>query len=169
MLPPYARAIVNERDAGRHPPGILMAIHDEWVKVQHAVYPFVFVPEADFLAGKYDFWFCAGLPVFLRAGGRESPSWLALAGELGAVTAPVTVFHPIHCPLGLDVADLMSDIAHGKLFGDAVWVDFIDENFPWPQWWTWARDEAYRGRAAAAMNERLPGLGREPDRAVGAS
>lgn len=169
MLPPYARAIVDERNAGRHPAGIVVALSDEWQKVTHALYPGVLALEADYLAGKYEWWFCAGVPLFVLAGGRQAATWLALAGELGEVTAPVTVYHSIYCPRGLGVDELMSNIARRKLLEWATWLEFADHNWPWPQFWTWARHETYQAHYRAELAERIPLGRREPDRAMGTS
>jgi hypothetical protein len=146
MLPPYAKAIVNSRFDGRHPAMILMCVGAQWVKINDHRYPFVFVPEADYLRGCYDFWFCAGVPVTLYAESTETATWLQLAGDLADVTAPVgiqsTYFE------GHEVDYVMREIRAARYLDDAWWLE-RDPVSGWPPWWSDARDLRY-----SSMRER---------------
>lgn len=149
MMPPYARAIVNERRAGRHPELVIIGVSDQWMRGTDPLYPFVFVLEDDYLAGKYEFWWLAGLAVQLECHCREADTWPHLAGTLAQHTAPVIVRHSVHYPAGEDVAEVMRDIAYGRLWPEADWCGFEASNVPWPRWWSWARDERYAAELAA--------------------
>lgn len=143
MLPPYAREIVAARQDGRHPSMILVAIapRDRWFKVNDHRYPFVFVPEDAYTAGRIDWWWAAGVPVTLYAESSADSTWLHLAGALAELAAPVVVEAAI-LPPGLEVDAIMRQIRYGQLFAGAPWVELAPGN-GWPQWWSEARDLRY--------------------------
>lgn len=143
MLPPYAREIVNTRQAGRHPDMILIAIapREAWFKVNDHRYPFVFVPEDAYTAGRLDFWWVAGVPVTLYAESSDDATWLHLAGTLGDLTAPIAV-QARALEAGIEVDAIMRAIRYGTLYAGAEWVE-LDPVSRWPQWWSEARDLRY--------------------------
>lgn len=148
MLPPYARAVVNERSEGRHPSMIILGLSSEWFRVNDPTYPFVFVPEAQFALGKFEWWWVAGVPVWIDARECDTASYLQLASEVADWTGPVLVTDGLHYQ-DTDVADIMREISRGQFLAQASWVQFNPANDPWPQWWTWERHRQYEQRCAA--------------------
>ena len=140
MLPPYARAILNDRMSGRHPEMILITIGAQWTRIHDHRYPFVFVPEADYLRGRYDFYFVAGVPVMLYAEATETETWLRLAGQLADHTAPVGVWSVMH--EGTEVDAVMRSIRDRRWLADAWWLE-LDARTGWPAWWSDDRDIHY--------------------------
>lgn len=154
MLPPYARAIANQRQDGNHPDMILITIgaRANWMKINDHRYPFVFVPEEEYLRGRYEFWFAAGVPVTLYAEATETQTWLQLAGELADTTAPIGV--QSHKHEGTEVDSIMLSIKAGQWLADAWWLE-LDPVSGWPPWWSDARDRRYwRMREAWAAEQR---------------
>lgn len=143
MLPPYARDVVNARQSGRHPDMVLIAIapRERWFRIDDHRFPFVFVPEDQYLAGRFVWWWLAGVPVTLYAESSSEATWLHLAGKLAEFAAPV-IISAACAEEGEEVDALMRRLRYGTLHAGAPWLEF-DPVTRWPQFWSEARDLAY--------------------------
>lgn len=92
-LPPYGRAVLEARDAAVARGGCLELVRvfygsDCWQQAKDAA-PALCVPAQEYEPGKYDWTPAAGLPVeIIWLDGEQA---LALAAEIAAVAAPVTI------------------------------------------------------------------------------
>lgn len=148
MLPAYARAIVNERAAGQHPPQIIIGIGPEWFRINHHLYPFAFAKEGDFLAGRFDWWWIAGVPVYVESC-AETAATLRLLGELADWTAPIWLNFPLHFLSGAEACDLFADIRAGRWLKSARFLEFDPSNDGHCQFWSVERAARYHDRAQA--------------------
>lgn len=148
MLPAYARQVVAERDAGRHPPAVMVGTGPTWFRRRHHLYPFVFALEDQVLAGRLDWWWLRGLPVVVESEASIEAT-LQLAGELADHAAPVLVTYTAHFIVARDVVELMHEIRAGTWLQGHRALTFDGANGGHCQYWSHAREERYLERREA--------------------
>lgn len=134
MLPAYARAIVQARERGDHPPLVSVLYVTTWFR--SVVLPQqVQVMAEEYRAGRYDFYWCAGVPVIAVNYDRDASEFAALVVELARVTAPVFV---------IDLETCGDEI----LFADSyLWtLRLLQGEGRWPAGWTEADSAAHDAR-----------------------
>jgi hypothetical protein len=149
VLPAYARQIVEARQRGDHPRAVSVLYSTSWFR--EAVLPVqVQVLAAEFAARRYEFWWCAGVPVIVCNFNGDPFAFSALVVELARVTAPVFV-------IDLEVDD-------EALFADSyLWALRLRQgDGQWPAGWTAEDTAAFDARceryAASARFEPLQKL-----------
>lgn len=148
MLPAYARQVVNDRAAGRHPACILIGLGNAWFRVHHPLWPYVYANDADLLAGKFDWWWTAGVPCYVESQSSGLETTMLLA-QLAVHTAPITLNYGLYLLQGMDVWQYFQDIAAGRLYGDAAWVERNPDERWHCQFWSCDMAARYLNRAEA--------------------
>lgn len=130
-LPPFAKQLLSERNAGRHPERIIVLFGDDWRQRPPSS---ICVKPVDYSPGVFDWSICAGVPVHVVEQSRVEVAERAafrLASEIAEHTAPV-YFHWLGCGvspnatrlecLSLDTAYLMGGVprSHAKRYYDRV-------------------------------------------------
>lgn len=145
MLPPYARQVVNARERGEHPRIIAVGIGPEWFRFKTADHPFVFVPLDGLAAGRFDWWWCAGVQVNIIAHGDCTLEWLQLGMEIAQHTAPVMVDNGVEFRPE-ELSRIMWQIATSEFMAHGRGLVFEEVNAPWPHFWSWPLETAYQER-----------------------
>ena len=152
ILPAYAKQLLADRRAGRHPLEVTLIYGNDW---QAGDAPRLALKPEDYEPGKFDFHMIAGEKItvldqvrgayeFTQATPPSFGKFYDLLRELAACDAYVVVDWPMN-ELHLDAEML----AYGWR-----WFDPVEQRMRWPLWWSDVLSAKHRRRVALWWQDR---------------